>query len=352
METIMRWQVFGASVLAAFVLGGCQEAAKPVAPAPARPLIIASFFTLADFARQIAGDRAEVVSLVPAGVESHDWEPSPRDVTRVEKATVFIYNGSGFDPGAERLAKTSVPASTVVVEATAGLPLVRADLPGHDKAHDKEAHGDKHADKKHGHDKKHDDDKKHGEKTGGGTANTAKAESEQDPHVWLDPTLAVAQVEAIRAGLAKANPANADHYASNAKSYAARLTALHEAFTTGLAQCKRREIVVSHAAFTYLADRYKLLQIPVMGLAPQAEPSPAELARVVRLVRRLKANVIFFETLVSPRLAETLAAEVGAKTLVLNPVEGLTAEEEKAGKDYVALMQDNLANLRAALDCR
>jgi zinc transport system substrate-binding protein len=323
MEAIMRWQAFGASVLAAFVLGGCQEAAKPVAPASARPLVIASFFTLADFARQVAGDRVEVVSLVPAGVESHDWEPSPRDVTRVEKATVFIYNGSGFDPGAERLAKTSVPASTIVVEATAGLPLVRADLPGHDKAHGRDGHG---------HDKKHDD--------------------EQDPHVWLDPTLAVAQVEAIRAGLAKANPANAERYASNAKSYAARLTALHEAFTTGLAQCKRREIVVSHAAFTYLADRYKLLQIPVMGLAPQAEPSPAELARVVRLVRRLKANVIFFETLVSPRLAETLAAEVGAKTLVLNPVEGLTAEEEKAGKDYVALMQDNLANLRTALDCR
>jgi zinc transport system substrate-binding protein len=170
--------------------------------------------------------------------------------------------------------------------------------------------------------------------------------------VWLDPTLARVQVEAIRAALARADPVNADHYASKAKSYVARLAALHDAFTAGLARCTRREIVVSHAAFTYLAHRYQLLQVPVMGLAPEAEPSPAELARVVRLVRRMKATVIFFETLVSPRLAETLAAEVGATTLVLNPLEGLTAEEQKAGKDYVRVMEDNLNHLRRALDCQ
>jgi len=303
-----------ALVLAVLTLAACQEAPKKV-EAPPRPLVVASFYPLYDFARQVAGDRAEVVSLVPTGVEPHDWEPAPSDVARVEKAAVFIYNGAGFDAGAERLAKNA-PARMVVVEATAGLPLLSVDLPGHDKAH------------------------------------AEPKATERDPHVWLDPTLARAQVEAIRAGLAKADPANADHYASRAASYAARLTSLDDAIAAGLADCRRREIVVSHAAFTYLAHRYKLLQVPVMGLAPEAEPSPAELARVVRLVRRLEAKVIFFETLVSPKLAETLAAEVGAKTLVLNPLEGLTADEEKAGKDYVSVMEENLRNLRTALECK
>ena len=302
---------------AALAVSGCQETSAPKTAA-ARPVVVASFYPLYDFARQVAGDRADVVSLVPAGVEPHDWEPSPRDVARVEKAAVFVYNGAGFDPGAERLVKNAAAGRLVVVEATAGLPLLAVDLPAHEKEH--------------GHAK---------------PASTAR----RDPHVWLDPTLARAQVDAIRAALAKADAANADHYARRAASYTARLTALHEAFDAGLAQCRRREIVVSHAAFTYLAHRYKLLQVPVMGMAPEAEPSPADLARAVRVVRRLDAKVIFFETLVSTRLADTLASEVGATTLVLNPVEGLTADEEKAGKDYVSLMEGNLANLRRALEC-
>ena len=108
----------------------------------------------------------------------------------------------------------------------------------------------------------------------------------------------------------------------------------------------------SHTAFTYLARRYRLTQVPVMGLAPESEPSPAELAAIASLARRQHARYIFFETLVSSRLAEALAREVGAKTLVLNPIEGLTKEEAAAGKDYVALMEANLANLRTGLACR
>jgi zinc transport system substrate-binding protein len=322
-----------AAILAvlALALAGCQDAMLP-AVAPARPLVVASFYPLYDFARQIAGDRAEVVSLVPAGVEPHDWEPSPRDVARVEKAKVFIYNGAGFDPGAERLVKNISGGGTAVIEATAGMPLLAVDLPAHEREHG-HAHG------------------KAGHSHGKDRAAKDKAAVERDPHVWLDPTLARSQVETIRAGLAKADPANADHYAGRATTYAGRLTSLHEAFTAGLAECRRREIVVSHAAFTYLAHRYKLLQVPVMGMSPEAEPSPADLARAVRVVRRIKATVIFFETLVSAKLSETLAREVGARTLVLNPVEGLTADEEKAGKDYIGLMEDNLRNLRTALDC-
>ena len=300
-------------------LVGCEEGAREISKsveAP-RPLVVASFYSLYEFARQVAGDRAEVVSLVPPGVEPHDWEPAPRDVARVERASLFIYNGAGFDPGAERLAKTAAAAGRAVVEATTGLPLLAADPHSHAK-----------------------------------TQTTGAKGAPPDPHVWLDPTLAQAQVGIIRDALVRTDPANAQHYTGRAATYTAKLASLHEGYTRGLADCARREIVVSHAAFTYPAQRYKLVQVPVMGLAPQSEPSPAEVARVVRTVRRIKAKVIFFETLVSGRLADTLAAEVGATTMVLNPIEGLTPDEAQAGKDYVKLMEENLANLRSALDCQ
>jgi zinc transport system substrate-binding protein len=164
--------------------------------------------------------------------------------------------------------------------------------------------------------------------------------------------LAQAQVEALRGALARTDPDGAAAYADNARRFTERLAALHQSFEQGLAQCERRDVVVSHAAFGYLTRRYRLSQVPVMGLSPEAEPSPAELAAIVRFVRRHKVRTIFFETLVSSRLAETLAREVGAQSRVLNPVEGLTREEAAAGKDYVRLMEDNLANLRTALGCR
>ena len=120
----------------------------------------------------------------------------------------------------------------------------------------------------------------------------------------------------------------------------------------GLGECARREIIVSHASFTYPSKRYRLSQMPVMGLSPESEPSPAQLAQIVRFARRHKAQYIFFETLISPKLAETLAREVGAKTLVLNPLEGLTKDDEAAGKGYISIMEDNLRHLRVALECK
>lgn len=297
---------------------GCERA-----PAPrTTPLVVASFYPLYEFARQVAGDRAEVVSLVPAGVEPHDWEPSPQDVARIGRAMLFVFNGAGLEPWADSLVRAPGGAGPAVVNATAGLALLPAEGPGHDDDHGK------------------------------GKEEPAATEAAYDPHVWLDPVLAQAQVEAIRAGLAKADPGHAEQYASKARAYRERLAALHATFERGLSRCARREIVVSHAAFAYLARRYELTMVPVMGLAPEAEPSPAHLASLVRFARRHKVEYIFFETLVGPKLAETLAREVGARTLVLNPIEGLTPEEAAAGKDYVALMEQNLENLRTALACR
>ena len=173
-----------------------------------------------------------------------------------------------------------------------------------------------------------------------------------DPHVWLDPVLAQAQVATIRAALERADPASAAAYADGARAFTDKLGALHEAYREGLRECARRSLVVSHGAFTYLARRYDLRQIAVTGGRPESEPSPADLAATVRAARREGARYVFVETLVSPRLAETLAREVGARILVLDPVEGLTREAAAAGRDYLSVMRENLDHLRTGLECR
>jgi zinc transport system substrate-binding protein len=301
-------------------LGPGAPAAQPATPGP---LIIASFYPLWEFTREVARDRMEVATLVPNGVEPHDWEPAPHDVARLEKARAFVYNGAGLEPWVDKLIRNLGGKGPLMVRTTERVTLLDAQ-----RAH---AH-----------------DRPGGEKRSPAPGHR----HEKDPHVWLDPVLAQAQVEAIRIALSKIDPAQAERYASHARAFTARLTGLHEAYTRGLAQCARRDIIVSHAAFTYLARRYGLTQVPIMGLAPDAEPSAADLAAVARFAKQRKVRFIFFETLVSQKLADTLAREVGARTLVLNPIEGLTREEAAAGKGYVDLMEENLRNLRVALECR
>ena len=283
--------------LALLAAAGCGPGARP-----AKPLVVATVYPLWEFARQVAGTRADAVALVPPGVEPHDWEPSPRDVSLVQRATVFVHSGTGLDGWSRRLLADG-KSQSIVVDASRGLSLIQA---------------------------------------GGAT----------DPHVWLDPTLARAQVQAVEAGLARADPAGREIYAANACAYIARLDALDQAFTAGLGDCARREVLTSHAAFGYLARRYRLTELPMMGLSPEAEPNPADLAAIVKRARGLKVTHVFFEPLVSARLAETLGKEIGAQPLPLNPVEGVSKQEAEAGVGYIELMQANLTNLRTALGCR
>jgi zinc transport system substrate-binding protein len=165
----------------------------------------------------------------------------------------------------------------------------------------------------------------------------------KDPHVWLDPLRYAEMAKSI--GVVVHRPAAAS-------SFSARLRGLHGDFERGLARCERREIVTSHAAFGYLADRYGLEQIAITGLSPESEPTPRALERVIARVRESGATTVFFETLVSPRIAETVARETGARTAVLDPIEGLTEDELARGDNYFSLMRKNLETLRKALGCR
>jgi len=272
-------------------------------------LVVTTVYPLYEFTRQVTGSSAKVVSLVPAGAEPHDWEPSPRDLTQIRGARLLVYNGAGLDPWVTKLLEDPAIKGTASVRATQGITLET-------------------------------------------TPTGAEGRSVSDPHVWLDPVLAQSMVETIRSALAAADPEHAAAYSENAARFRAKLEALHEAFRTGLAQCARREVIASHAAFGYLARRYGLTVISLMGVAPDSEPTPGQLAAVVRFARDKKVQYIFFETLLGPRLADTIAREIGARTLPFNPIEGVARDEQSTGRDYVALMEENLKNLRVALDCR
>jgi zinc transport system substrate-binding protein len=266
--------------------------------------VVAAFYPLAWAAEEVAGDDVEVVNLTPPGAEPHDLELTARDVERVREADLVLYLGQGFMSALE----DAVEGHERAVELLAGQRL--------------RAGGDEHG---------HDEPEGHDGK-----------EPARDPHVWLDPRRLATIAGTIAAELGDPDAAT---------DLVARLEELDGKFRSGLANCERHEIVTSHAAFGYLADAYGLRQIALTGISPEAEPSPRALEELVEEVKEQGATTVFFETLVSPRLAQTVAREAGAETAALDPLEGLGEDELDAGADYVSVMRTNLATLRDSLGC-
>jgi zinc transport system substrate-binding protein len=302
---IAVWRL-GALLLAVLVLSGCRGGGGDD-----EPTVVAAFYPLAWAAEEIAGDDVEVVNLTPPGAEPHDIELTARDIERIDDGELVFYLGQGF-----------MPALEDAVEGHAGAVDL---LEGQSLREGTDEHG-------HG-----------GEGETGEALEGGEEELERDPHVWLDPTRLATIARTIAAELGEPG-AEAD--------LVAELEQLDEEYRAGLANCMRREIVTSHAAFGYLADAYGLRQIALSGVSPEAEPSPRALEELVDEVKEEGATTVLFETLVSPRLAETVAREAGADTAVLDPLEGLGEEALEAGADYFSVMRTNLATLRTALDCR
>ncbi|TYP51674.1 metal ABC transporter substrate-binding protein [Thermosediminibacter litoriperuensis] len=301
-----------------FVLSACSSRTyTPAAPQVRGKIrVYTTVYPLYDFASKIAGDRAEVVNVTPAGVEAHDFEPSPRTVADIYEADVFVYLGGPMDPWAEKLAK-QLAGKGVAVAAAEG---VLGDE-GREKAEN------------HENDEARDQDHDHS----------------LDPHVWLDPIVSKILAERIAEALIAADGKNVAYYRQNLEVLKNRLDDLDKKYREALSGVKRRDFVVNHDAFGYLARRYELNQIAISGLSPQQEPSFKKLAELARICREKDIKYIFLETAAGSKLAETLAREVGAGILVLNPIESLTEDEMKAGEDYFSVMEKNLENLKKAL---
>ena len=305
-----------ACTLSLSLLTGCGTQPADTAAGDGRLRVLTSFYPMYDFACKIGGDCIDVTNMVPSGTEPHDWEPSTNDLKNLEKADVFIYNGADMEPWADDLL-VSRSDTLRVVEASENVELRTTDGE-HEHAHEHE-----------------DADHHHGD---------------FDPHVWLDPENAKIEMEAIRDALGAADPENSTVFQSHSEKDAAELDALDAEFREKLAPLPNRTIVVAHEAFGYLCDAYGLTQVGIEGLSPDSEPDPGRMAEVIDFVREHSISTIFFEELVSPKVAEAIASETGAQAKMLSPLEGLSDEQAAAGADYFSVMHDNLAALMEALN--
>ena len=299
--------LFTAAVLA-MMFSGCAGPGKK--PGDGRMNIYASFYPMYFLAGEIAGEKAQVTSMVPAGAEPHDWEPTPKFAAELNSADMLIYNGAGMESWMENLLSIIESDKTRMVDTSKGIELLEAE--GHDEAEEYE-HG------------------------------------EHDPHIWVSPLRLMQQARNVYEALVEADPQNAEYYENNMTELAAKLNKLDQDIRDTSKTFKSNVVVVSHEAFGYFAKDYGLKQIAIRGVNPQDEPSPSQMAELVKICRENNVRYIFFEKLTSPKLSEALAREVGAETMVLNDAAGLSEEEIKAGKDYITVMYENLDNLKKAL---
>ena len=260
--------------------------------------IVASFYPIYEFAKQVGGNKVEVSTLIPVGVEPHDYEPTVQQILSAQSSDILVYNGAGLEPWIKKI------NAKFAVDTSQGLQLLQMSNEVNTKR-------------------------------GGGGAQGEVV----DPHIWLDPILAKHQVEKIRDALLRVDPMNKDYYNMNAQRFIGQLNSLDSSIRSQLSasKCPKKDFIVFHNAFSDFAKRYGLNQHSIHeGLTPEGEILPQRLQDIVQLTRNLGLNVIYSEDLVDPRLSNVIAGEIpNGKVLILSPIEGINQEEQKAGIGYL-----------------
>jgi zinc transport system substrate-binding protein len=265
--------------------------------------VVASFYPVYEFVKNVGGNKVDVSTLIPIGVEPHDFEPTIQQIQNAESADLVVYNGAGLEKWIDKI------DSKFKVDASQGLNFLKG--------------------------------------------NDSEGAGSYDPHVWLDPVLAKKQVENIRDALIKADPANSVYYQSNADKFIAELNNLDNKIKTELTTCDKKDFIAFHNAFTYFASRYGLNQNSILGITPEGEILPQRLQEIIVLAKDLGLNIVYSEDLVDPRSAEVIAQEIpNGKVLILSPIEGINATEQKAGIGYLDKMNEDIDNLKIGLQCR
>jgi len=262
--------------------------------------VLASFYPLYEFTKTIGGERIDVSVIVPSGIEPHDWEPTIQDLQKMQNADMIVINGVGLEPWITKL--VSVNPDILIVDTSNGIPLLEKD--------------------------KHMFDNK----------------IQNDPHIWLDPVLAKKQIQNIVDGLSIIDPQNTNYYQENANAYNTKLILLDNKIKNELSICVKKEFLAFHDAFSYFANEYGLNQNTIIGVNPSEEPTAVTLQQIVQKAQNLDLHVIFTEEAVNPRISDVIADEIGAKVLILSPI-----EIYEKNSDYIKRMEQNLSNLKEEL---
>ncbi|SRR6266545_1947595 len=325
MRSSARAVVAGAAALAAITLAGCGGSSAS-GSGGGKLDVVASFYPLEFIARTVGGDAVNVTTLTAPGVEPHDLELTPKQVGTIASAKLVIYEKDLQPAVDEAVAQNAKDAGFDVVPA-AKLEATGANFEEHEE--------------------------NEGAATPGSTAQpaayTQAGDKALDPHFWLDPVRYADVINAVTDKLVATDSANADGYKARAKTLLDEVGKLDTEYKTGLANCQLKTFVTSHEAFAYLAKRYGLTMVGIAGFTPDTEPTPARIKEVQDIVKAQHVTTIFYEELVSPKVAETIARDVGVKTAVLSPIEGLS--DANSTESYLTLMQENLQELRKANSC-
>lgn len=312
---MLRFMIVISSLL--LILGCGKEKKETVST---KLQIVTSNFCLYDFARTIAGDKADVKLLLPAGVEAHSYEPTPKDIVTVGKSDLFICVGRDVESVANTLVNGASLSEEKVLEVGKSVTFLS-----------------------------HSDDDDHGDHS---QCEHGDNSSDLDPHIWLDPVRAQKIAGSITAALVALDSSNSQKYQERGDSLVAALSALHSRFEETFAKKSSKTIMYAgHFAFGYFADRYGLEHIsPYVGFSPNAEPTPARIAELIKTIREKGISTIYYEELVEPRIARTIVNETGVEMVLLHGIHNVSSEELKHSFGYLKGMEANRVKLEKGLN--
>lgn len=322
------------SILIIAIVGCNNQEESQVDQNNSKKQVIATLFPQYDFVKQIAKDNVEVTLLLPPGVESHSYEPTPRDIAKISTSDLFVYTGKYMEPWAQSIIDSMKENENKFVDTSKGIELL--DLDDHDEDHhyeenhrDEENHNDEedvHLDDEHSHEGK-------------------------DPHIWLDPVFAQKMVDNILESLVKIDYENETFYRENAETYKKSLIELDIKNKDAFEKVTSKKIVYGgHFAFGYFAKRYGLTHVsPYEGFSPNAEPNPKKIVELIKTLNESGNDTIFYEENIDPKVARVISEETGAKMLLLHGVHNISKDDISSDKSYLKIMNDNLTNLKEGL---
>ena len=265
--------------------------------------IVASIAPLADFARQVGGNKVDVLLLLPPGSSPHTYEPTPRIMRDISNAKVFIKIGAGLEFWADRLIRSGTDR-ILTVDSSEGIELIR-DI--HDSHHHSEGEG-------------------------------------ADPHIWLDPAICMKIINRIASAFSKVDPSNSAHFKKNASAYIEKLVNLDREIADRVKLFRKKQYITFHPAWNYFSKRYGLTVAGVIEEGPGKEPNPKHLTKILQELRRINSRIVFAETQFNPKIAEAIAQEAGAQVLFLDPIGG-----QKNRETYIDMMRYNISIMEKAM---